>query len=355
VVELDSVPVEFAIATFDSPQPDFGGLHADFVLVRVRAFSLNYRDKAYIIGVAKYGDRGSDVPVGSEFFGEIIGHGKNVLDLSVGTKVMGNGSYPHSAWIGAPPGLPGGGLSAEVLLLHRGKVTEVPAGMSAVVAAAFQVGAQTAFSMVRRLSLRAGAKVLVTGGRSNTTLFAIGALRAIYGDTVEVWVGTSVNSAPLLAQRLPEAIQIPFTARSGQFVGPIVVEQIRTNGGVEAVIDPFFDHHLDSALSMLKPGGVYITCGHSEQTAALAGHPPSRASMRSAKQILTTAVVNNLTLIGNCLGSDQDLHDAIAVFCRGDWPIFVDAVYGPADVGAFVDRTFNAKDRFGKVVMEYDS
>lgn len=49
--------------------------------------------------------------------------------------------------------------------------------MPDVVAAAFSLGAQTAYSLVRKLNLASGENVLITSARSNTALFAIRALR----------------------------------------------------------------------------------------------------------------------------------------------------------------------------------
>jgi hypothetical protein len=34
--------------------------------------------------------------------------------------------------------------------------------------------------------------------------------------------------------------------------------------------------------------------------------------------------------------------------------VAVDSVYSGREVGAFLDRTYNARDRFGKVIYQYD-
>jgi hypothetical protein len=64
--------------------------------------------------------------------------------------------------------------------------------------------------------------------------------------------------------------------------------------------------------------------------------------------------MNNLHLIGNCLGSQADLDQAIADYQSGNFDILVDSVFSGNQIGEFLERTYSHPDRFGKVVYQYD-
>ena len=64
-------------------------------------------------------------------------------------------------------------------------------------------------------------------------------------------------------------------------------------------------------------------------------------------------MVNNLQIIGNCLGLTEDLERALAAHSAGHFPVIVDSVFSDGDAAGFLDRTYNAPDRFGKVVYLY--
>ena len=108
-----------------------------------------------------------------------------------GERVIANNAYPDSGEPGAPPGIPGNMLSKELQILHAGKLARVPERMSDAEAAGFSIGAQTTFSMIRKLALAPGTVVLLNGGRSNTTLFALHALKAHAFAPAQIYVSTT--------------------------------------------------------------------------------------------------------------------------------------------------------------------
>ena len=73
-------------------------------------------------------------------------------------RVMANNSYPAEQ-PGIPGGLPGNNLSRELEIIPAAKLARIPDNMSDVEAAAFSIGAQTTFSMVRKLAIAAGSIV----------------------------------------------------------------------------------------------------------------------------------------------------------------------------------------------------
>jgi hypothetical protein len=72
------------------------------------------------------------------------------------------------------------------------------------------------------------------------------------------------------------------------------------------------------------------------------------------KNILLTVLIKNLHIIGNCLGTTEDLRDAIRDFALDSFRVVIDTVFTGDRVGPFLDRTYNSRERFGKVVYRYN-
>jgi hypothetical protein len=64
-------------------------------------------------------------------------------------------------------------------------------------------------------------------------------------------------------------------------------------------------------------------------------------------------MLKNLQITGNCIGVTSDLQKAIEDFEGGALDVIVDSVFSGSQVSEFLDRTYNSKDRFGKVVYQY--
>ena len=121
------------------------------------------------------------VAIGSEFVGEVAAVGADVTGLALGDRVMGDNHYIGAGDAGRDyaEGVPTNAASQEYQVFHPAKLIAVPPEMPDEVAAAFSIGAQTAYSMVRKLALPYGGHVLVTAARSNTSLFVISALKQL--------------------------------------------------------------------------------------------------------------------------------------------------------------------------------
>ena len=63
--------------------------------------------------------------------------------------------------------------------------------------------------------------------------------------------------------------------------------------------------------------------------------------------------MKNVQIIGNCIGLTSDLQQAVTDYVAGDLAVQIDSVCDGGGIGPFLDRTFNAGDRFGKVVYRY--
>jgi NADPH:quinone reductase-like Zn-dependent oxidoreductase len=352
VVTIDGVTLPCGVAPLAATPFDPAGADRRRVLMRVRAVSCNYRDKAFLTSMG-----GVEPPrfsaFGSEFAGEVVEVGADVATLSPGDRVLPDfhyeGSPLHSGDI--PAGVPTNRASRAMHVLHERQLQRIPHGMPDVEAAAFALNAQTAYAMVRRAGLRPGAAVLVTSASSNLSLALFAALR---GRGARVFATTS---SPATAARLgPHGVEgAAVVARNREgFVGDEGLTEFAAGaGGFDAVLDPFFDLHLERAVALMNPFGTYVTCGFAGQTA----HAAQAAGVRggvSMHNVLGQAVLKNLTLVGNCIGFSEDLERALGDYQAGHVPpLVIDSVFEGDATASFLDRTFNAPDRFGKVVYRY--
>lgn len=344
---VEGVTVHCGLIYSDPPKFD-PQAEAHSVLIRVRAFSCNYRDKALLLMHALQSPPSRFASIGSEFMGEVIEVGSAVTDLQPGDRVIGNNSYPDSGVPGLPPGIPTNRGSKEYRVLHRAKLIRIPDRMSDTVAAAFSIGAQTTYSMIRRLQLSPGAKVLVTAARSNTSLFAINALQL---HPVRVFALTTSTrfAGQIQALGVEQVFVVPGSdANSWQEIK----EFSQTIGGFDAVIDPYFDLYLGKVVPLMAAWGRYITCGFYDQYLDMLGRDFDYSGL-SCREIMTHVMLNNYSLIGNCIGLLEDLERALQDYASGRLKVVVDSVFAEDQAASFFERTYCSSDRFGKVVLAY--
>lgn len=350
-VEMAGVPVNFG--RVEVPEPAFDSQSSEvnsMVLVRVRAFSCNFRDKVLILSWSRQLPDKSYCFVGSEFVGEVVAVGSAVTGLQEGDRVIANMQYPAPPVSGVLPGIPTNGASRRYLTLHQAKLMKVPENMPDEVAASFSIGAQTAYSMLRRLDIVEGTKALVTSARSNTSLFVIDALSNrgvdVYATSTTSWTENELQRTKLkkLIKIGPELTDFTDNEQIRSIVSEI--------GGFDYVVDPFFDLHVGKLVDTMSLNAKYITCGLYDQYSHLTGEDFRRVG-RGLDEILAHAIVKNLHFIGNCLGKAEDLNQAIKDYENENLSVIIDSVFHGEQVSDFFDRTYNAKDRFGKVVYRY--
>ena len=352
MIEIKGHPVTCGIIAteaprFDSRSPEF----ESHVLVKVRAFSCNYRDMNLIFGALKRGPGESFYSIGSEFVGEVLEIGSKVTSVRVGDRVIGDCFYHGGGRSPARQGVVTNHASKEYQILPATKVIRIPKPMPDDVAASFTIGAQTTYSMVRKLDLEPGANVLVTAAKSNTSLFAINALKAqnlnVYATT------TSAQHADKLKQLGIKELFIVDSSLDNFIKHEQIRDVVVETGGFDGVIDPFFDIHLAKVLDVMAPGAKYVTCGLHDQYQKIIGQTTSYPQV-SLKTVLLKAMFRNLQIIGNCIGTTMDLQRALDDYDSKSLPVVVDSKFSGKQAGAFLDRTYNSGDRFGKVVYQYD-
>lgn len=352
-VTLEGVTLRCGFIEIDSPRfdPDQFARH---LVVRKLGFAVNYRDRAIALAQAVKGKPNSFIGLGSDFIGEIIACGAEVTEFKPGDRVISNADWPMAGEAGVAPGIPGNSASREIQILHACKLIRVPDAMSNAVGAGFTIGAQTAFSLVRRMQPLQGKRVLITAARSNTSLFILAALQ---GQGAHVHVSTrSANDHEALVSLGVEAIIEPGEDEKGHlsFLSSATVRTVMSQGGYDRIFDPFSDLHLAAAIDVMGFESKYITCGVQDQHSHLVGR--GDASTGGRRPNFNKVMPGNLSLIGNCLGTREDLAHAIEDHAAGRFNVVVDSVFSDTRRSAdFIQKSWLAPDRFGRVVFLYKS
>ena len=352
-IEIEGVSVLCGLIYTKDPEFDPKDPENKFkVLVKKRAFSCNYRDKNLILKTACHSPEDRFYIVGSDFVGEVVDIGAEVTNFQVGDRVIGNNSYPDSGVPGLLPGVSTNNASKEYQSFHQAKLLKIPPQISDESAAAFSIGGQTAYSMIRKLDIQPGANVLVTAAKSNTSLFVINALRQ-YDINIYATSTSRYFEQELKDMGLKQLIQVNSDDDSW-LASPEMAQIYEQIGGFNYIIDPFFDLHIGKIISLFVPrvGGKYITCGLYDQYSQFTGKDFEYHGLPLG-QILVTMMLNNIHLIGNCVGTTEDLQQAIEDCATGCFPVIIDSVFTGNQIKDFFDRTYNAKERFGKVIYRY--
>jgi len=350
-IELNGVQVTCGL--IHTERPDFDELapvNRSHVLVNIKAFSCNYRDRGLLFAALSKGLDKSYYVVGSEFVGEIVAVGPDVIDLAIGDRVIGNNSYV--GFMSGPEGVPTNHASKEYQIFDQSKLIRIPAQMPDTIAAAFSLNSQTAYSMLRKLDLKAGSKILITAAKSNVSLFVLNALRK---SDVNIFATSTSLSFETRLKELGVAELIKINHLPDGSIDQLSLREAASRiGPFDAVIDPFYDVHFGSTLGLLAPGGKYITCGLVGLKQGSNGdqEPRNGPTMMDSLQF---AVLRNVQFLGNCLGSTEDLSNAIHDFTQDSYNVTIDSVYHGDQIGSFFNHTFGERERFGKVVYVFDS
>lgn len=337
--------------TINAPRFDiFDPRNADYVLVRVNAFSCNYRDKALIVRAAEKMEAQEDAQpfafFGSDFVGTVKAVGSNVSDLRAGMRVIPDCAYPYISSCGVAAGVVTNEASRGWLRLHRAKLLPIPDSMSDEIAASYSIGSQTSYSMVRRTDVKEGDKALVLSARSNTSMFIMKALLAHGVDVTAVSTSSWTEEEKSHFQSV-HFIEAPRIQRDWDSdTSSLIREKF-----FDELFDPYYDLHLPFVLKYLKPDGRYITCGFKNQHDSFVEDVDISGSDRF-DNLLLSAMINDISIIGNCIGTHEDIVESIKRFTPHNW-LPIDSVWSVSDGASFLYRTYSDKRRFGKAVLRY--
>jgi NADPH:quinone reductase-like Zn-dependent oxidoreductase len=348
-ISLENEKLKFAMIKASMPDVDFkDDKLRDLVLVEKIAFSCNYRDKAILLkqnnAFKKKTASVRAIGFGSEFVAKVIAVGKNVKDLKVGDYVINNAAYPYSP-SGAPIGLPTNYASLRFDVFHFGNLFKIPLEFSLEKAAGFTIGAITSFSMIEKLNLRPEDKILITSAKSNTSLFVLNALKHkfehIYVSSTSEKYKEWFDANGVKKFIFPEDMDLKSETMK-------VAKEI---DGFTAVIDPFFDINLELAVNILSYGGKYVTCGLYDQFYPFVDSKPKFSI--NATNILTSVMMKNLLIIGNCLGQQKHLEEGVKQHLNLEFEVPIDSIFKADNIKDFLNKSFGMSDRLGKVIFMY--
>lgn len=342
-VEIDKQPV--VLGWRRSPRPVFSEklpMYRHSVLVRIDAFSCNYRDKALIhqfLEHAKTSLSKKTNGFGSEFSGRVIAVGDSVSSLKIGDEVMPDAAYPGQPHVGVTSGIVTNYASIRWGIFDERKLCKIPSWLSTAEAAGFTLAAQTAQSMIRKAELKNGDSVIVTSARSSTSLSLLSILSYLGIKTIAV---SSSRWSDEQRGKLSNFKIVPELA----LVDDLFL--MRNTLRVDAVFDPFADINFSRAAPMLRQGGKYVICGFKNQHVS---NITENEHILDIYRVYENLIAGNRSLIGNCIGTSRDLYSAIRMGQEIKIPL--DSIYASNQVGQFVNRTFNDRNKFGKVVFDY--
>src|SRR5688572_5312800 len=206
-------PSVLKIVDLPAPTPGSGE-----VLVRVRAAALNFPDVLMVAGGYQHKPALPFTP-GMEAAGEILALGDSVTGWAIGDRVI----------FGKRPGA----FAEQVAVPIGGIAMKAPEGWSFAEAAAFRVGAQTAYhGVVHRANLKAGETLLVHGATGGVGLAAV-QLGKHLGAMV---IATGGDDEKLAIVRKQGGADHVVNYRTGDFVA--AVKELTNGHGANVIYDP---------------------------------------------------------------------------------------------------------------------
>lgn len=350
-IDIQEVPVPFAMlevaVDLDSKLDD------DMVLVKKTAFSINYRDKGICLRayreIQESGSLSSYFTIGSEFAGVVVRVGSAVHQFKPGDRVMPDHAFPHSGYKHVLPGVISNKCSSEYAVYHFSKLIQIPDNMTDETAASFSLGAQTAYSMVRKAVLLPGQRALVTAASSNTSLFII---QTLIARGIETHVITTQREYTEAFKKI--GVHTVYHNNTSFDFYDERQDMAHINDRFDAVFDPLFDIYFVSVVPLLNMGAKYLTCGRYDQFSGIDGEPDERYDQDiKVTELIGYILHNNISLIGNCIGFSSDLEQAVKDYEEGKLPVLIDSVFRNGDINGFMTRSFSEKKRLGKVIYSY--
>lgn len=229
------------------------------VVIKLRAFSLNYRDLLVVKGVDRWRPPRGRVPI-SDGVGTVAEVGAQVKRFAVGDRVCpifypgwADGS-PTPAKLGsALGGAAADGLLAEYAAVDEASLVAAPAHLSDEEAATLPCAGVTAWNAVAvALSVRPG-DTLVTLGAGGVSLFALQFARAM---GARVIISSSSDGKLARAAELGAAAGVNYRARPDW---PQAIAELTDGQGADHVVDTVGD--LNPAIAATRVGGSVAFVG----------------------------------------------------------------------------------------------
>ncbi len=328
-------PEVVRLAEVDTPEPGPGE-----VRVRVRAAAMNHLD----LFVRRGGLPQTTMPhvSGSDIAGVVDAVGQGVHPIAAGTRVVVDPSLEYDWYEGVPRGsnLPApqfriigehvqGGF-AEFCIVPAANLVEVPESVAFETAAAASLVSVTAWrGLVVRGGLRAGERVLITGGSGGVSTVAIQIARLA---GAEVFV---VTSGPENLQRVRElGADVAYDRREGDWGRQVWSDTGKQ--GVHLVFDSVGEAVWGSCLRCLAVGGRLVTFG---ATTGAMGETEIRL-----------VFWKQLSILGTTMGSPEEFRRAMGLVFDGRLTPVIHEVLPLAEARR-AHELLEAGSVFGKLVL----
>lgn len=314
------------------------------VVVKVKAFSCNYRDISVLHESSKRIPPKGCMPIGSEFCGEIVKVGSKVTSFNVGEQVIPNYHYQGMFYQSEEStGIYTNNASSEYLILNENLLIAFKGSVEE--GAVFSLAAQTVFSMLRKAEISQTDNILITSASSNTSLALISALNAI-------GIAPSIITSKDKVVSLQALFDLKYVYCRDDLSVENAREIAKRDAVMDVVFDPFFDVNARVALRFLKPAGKYLSCGVLKQSQDTVH---KNVIFSQLDEVLMLALVNNIELKMNCLGETKDLEKALLLYSEGSYRPIIDSVFSFGEEKQFIERSFCSSEKIGKVVFKYES
>ena len=328
IIKVDNLSIPLGIVSTENEELTLKENNKDLVLIKKLGFSLNYRDKSVIRTAWELlNKRKIDfIPIGSDFVGKIIDISESIKGLNVGDLVI-----PKCVYDSNYAGIPTNCASKEYQIFNKKQIQVIDSNFSIEKASVIGIGLTTAYSMIKKAKIRKGDKILVTSFTSNTSQFIIKLLKILFPSN-DIYA-VSFNSR----FRKSKYVKKVFKFKE------ILNEELNY---FNVVFDPFADTYLEHLIGKLTFGGRYITCGMFIQD--------QNFTTINLQKFIYSLLANNITLIGNCLGGEEDFKSVIELIKNPKLEIPINSIhkYG-MPLQDFIDFTFSNKSRIGKVSYIY--
>lgn len=320
---------ELELREGDAPSPGSGE-----VRLRVRALSINARDKMIVAGPFGRIDGHDLIPL-SDVAGEIDAVGPEVEEWSVGDRVtnlhfLGWEDGPQPAGLGLGLGaLEEEGVLAEQVVLPAARVTRAPSHLDFAEAATLPVAGVTAWNAMFASHPVSGDDAVATVGSGGVSLFALQMAVALGAD---VYAGVRQDDK---GERLVDLGARSFINTEDDDWGEAIAK--RSDGGVQTFVDTVGASVLDEALSSLAPGGEVAVLGMYE--------------MEPAPLDISKMLEGQRSLRGVSVGSNRMHRDLVAFLEEHDIHPVIDRRFSFEQAqDAF--RAQGDHETFGKIVIE---
>jgi len=243
------------LAATDIPEPGPGE-----VRVRMKAWSLNYRDLLVVTGGYNPRLKMPAVPL-SDGAGVVSAVGSDVVDVHVGDRVA---THFVSGWIEGPYraeyvnttlGTPGAGVAAEEVVLPAGAVVPIPEGYGFAEAATLPIAALTAWNALVTVGNLAPGQTVLTLGTGGVSIFALQMAKAM-GARVIV---TSASDEKLARARGLGADGLVNYATNADWARKVL--EITDRAGADIVVENGGIGTLSQSLRATRAGGVVALLG----------------------------------------------------------------------------------------------